>query len=542
MSLRFKTIIGVALIEAILLALLIVTVMGFMRENAHEELTKRASTTVKLFASTAKDPVLSYDLASLDTFSRELASNPDIAYVRIRETGGTILSTTEVDSKAEKPFVEDTDLADVDDGVFDASASISEGGIEYARVELGINTSSINYKIEQARQLTTFIAVVEMTLVALFSLLLGNYLTKNLGGLRSAAKSISEGDYSRQLVVKSRDEIGEALIAFNHMSTALRETEAARNEFEKELIDLNHSLEDHVERRTEKINAQMLELQAANQTIADTQAKLLQSEKLASLGQLSAGIAHEINNPIAFIHSNVKSLSEYVDVYQSLLKLFQSSRDVDQEELAALMTKIAELEEEEDIEFINEDINSLLGDTIDGALRVKEIVKGLQEFSHINGDEKTACDINSCLESTLKIVKNDFKNRCEVVSDFDEIPLVHANQGEINQVLLNLLVNAGHAVEIGGHVQLKTRVIEGYVVISIQDDGYGIEQENLDKIFDPFFTTKEVGVGTGLGLSISYGIIKDHGGTITVNSEIGQGTTFEIRLPAIEMILQQEAA
>ena len=129
-----------------------------------------------------------------------------------------------------------------------------------------------------------------------------------------------------------------------------------------------------------------------------------------------------------------------------------------------------------------------------------------------------------------------------MVSDFDEIPLVYANQGEINQVLLNLLVNAGHAVEIGGHVQLKTRVVEGYVVISIQDDGYGIEQENLDNIFDPFFTTKEVGVGTGLGLSISYGIIKDHGGTITVNSEIGQGTTFEIRLPAIEMILQQEAA
>lgn len=542
MSLRFKTVIGVALIEAVLLALLIVTVMGHMRENAHEELMKRSSTTVKLFASTAKDPVLSYDLASLDTFSQELLSNPDIAYVRIRETDGRILSTTEEEGVDPIPFVEDTDLASVDDGVFDASATISEGGIAYARVELGINTSSINYKIDQARQLTTFIAVVEMSLVALFSLLLGNYLTKNLGGLRSAAKSISQGDYTRQLTVKSKDEIGEALIAFNHMSTALRETQAARNEFEQELIELNQSLEDHVERRTEKINAQMLELQAANETIADTQAKLLQSEKLASLGQLSAGIAHEINNPIAFIHSNVKSLSEYVDVYQKLLQLFQSSRDVKQDEIDALMLRIAELEEEEDIEFINEDINSLIGDTLDGALRVKDIVKGLQEFSHINGDAKTSCDINACLNSTLKIVKNDFKNRCTVVTDFDEIPLVHANQGEINQVLLNLLVNGGHAVGTNGTVSLKTEFVDGMVVISVQDDGSGIEQANLDKIFDPFFTTKEVGVGTGLGLSISYGIIKDHGGTISVESEIGQGSTFTIRLPAVETATHSKAA
>lgn len=534
MSLRFKTVIGVALIEAILLALLIFTVMGHMRDNAQEELIKRSSTTVKLFASTAKDPVLSYDLASLDTFSQELASNPDIAYVRIRETSGSILSTTEGDDAIIPPFVEDTELAKVEDGVFDASATISEGGIEYARVEIGINTSSINYKIDQARQLTTFIAIIEMSLVALFSLLLGNYLTKNLGGLRSAAKSISTGDYSKELIVKSRDEVGEALIAFNHMSKALRETQAARNDFEQELIELNQSLEDHVERRTEKINAQMLELQAANQTIADTQAKLLQSEKLASIGQLSAGIAHEINNPIAFIHSNVKSLSEYVEVYQSVLELFQKSREVSPDELEALMMKISELEESEDIEFINEDINSLIGDTLDGTMRVKDIVKGLQEFSHTNGDAKAPCDITACLKSTLKIVNNDIKNRCTVVTDFDEIPEVYANQGEINQVLLNLLVNAGQAVAAGGTITLRTQYYDGTVELSVKDDGSGIEQSHLDKIFDPFFTTKEVGVGTGLGLSISYGIIKDHGGTISVESEIGQGTTFTICLPAIE--------
>ena len=542
MSLRFKTIIGVALIEAVLLALLIFTVMGHMHDNAEQELIKRSSTTVNLFASTAKDPVLSYDLASLDTFSRELVSNPDIEYVRIRETNGLILSTTEFNDLDSTEFIQDSDLRSVNDGVFDTSATISEGGIEYARVEIGINIDSINFRIQQARERTIFIAVVEMILVALFSLLLGNYLTKNLSGLSAAAKSISTGDYSQELVVKSKDEIGEAVLAFNHMSTALREVQASRNKFESELVELNQTLEDHVERRTEKINSQMLELQNADKTIVDTQAKLRQSEKLASLGQLSAGIAHEINNPIAFVHSNLKSLSEYVDVYQQLLLLFRNSRNVSDSKLAELMAEIQKIEEEEDIDFISSDINSLIGDTLDGTLRVKDIVKGLQEFSHINGDTKSPCDLIRCLDTTLKIVKNDLKDCCTVVTEFETTYMVLGNQGEISQVLLNLIVNAGQAVCSEGKITIATLYSDGMVQMSIKDNGTGIDQKNIDRIFDPFFTTKDVGVGTGLGLSISYGIIQDHGGTITVESEVGKGSTFTISLPAIEEPELQQAA
>lgn len=542
MSLRFKTIIGVALIEAILLALLIFTVMGHMHDNAEEALIKRSSTTVKLFASTAKDPVLSYDLASLDTFSQELATNPDIAYVRIRETNGSILSTTESKNQGDRPFVGDSKLSSVDDGVFDTSATISEGGIEYGRVEIGINTDSIHFRIQQAQQRITFIAVVEMTLVALFSLLLGNYLTRNLSGLSSVAKSISKGDYTQELVVKSKDEIGEAVLAFNHMSTALREVQGSRNKFESELLELNRTLEDHVERRTEKINSQMLELQTANNTIAETQAKLLQSEKLASLGQLSAGIAHEINNPIAYIHSNLTTLSEYVDVYQRLLNIFRNTSNARILELAELTEEINKIEEEEDFEFISGDINSLIADTLDGTLRVKEIVKGLQEFSHINGDTKSPCDLISCLNSTLKIVKNDLKNRCSVITSFEPIPLVHANQGEINQVLLNLLINAGQAVGPEGTITIATSSSEQRIQITIEDNGAGIDQKIMDRIFDPFFTTKEVGVGTGLGLSISYGIIQDHGGMISVESKVGQGSTFTLSLPILEQAALEKAA
>ena len=530
MSLRFKTVIGVALIEAVLLALLIFTVMGHMHENAEQALLKRSSTTVKLFASTAKDPVLSYDLASLDTFSRELLSNPGIEYVRILEADGSVLSATGSERFLNRQFVQDTHLKSVDDGVFDTSATISESGIEYGRVEMGINTDSINSGIEDTRDLTMIIAVVEMSMVALFSLLLGNYLTRQLVVLSSAAKSISVGDYSQQLDVTSKDEVGEVAVAFNSMSSALRETQASRNKFEAELLELNRTLEEHVERRTEKINSQMVELQAANQTIADTQAKLMQSEKLASLGQLSAGVAHEINNPIAFVHSNVSTLSDYVGTYQKLFALYRESDDQDDKD--ALIARIRKLEEDEDIDFINEDIGSLIYDTLDGAERIKEIVKGLQEFSHTNGDSKTPFDLIKCIKSTLKIVQSETKNKCLFITEYGAVPPAFGNSSEINQVILNLLVNAGQAVDAGGVIHVNVACEDASITISISDNGSGIDKQHIDRLFDPFFSTKPVGVGTGLGLSISYGIIQDHEGTIEVESELGEGTTFTITLPA----------
>jgi signal transduction histidine kinase len=206
------------------------------------------------------------------------------------------------------------------------------------------------------------------------------------------------------------------------------------------------------------------------------------------------------------------------------------------------MAEIQKIEEEEDIDFISSDINSLIGDTLDGTLRVKDIVKGLQEFSHINGDTKSPCDLIRCLDTTLKIVKNDLKDCCTVVTEFETTSMVLGNQGEISQVLLNLIVNAGQAVCSEGKITIATLYSDGMVQMSIKDNGTGIDQKNINRIFDPFFTTKDVGVGTGLGLSISYGIIQDHGGTITVESEVGKGSTFTISLPAIEEPELQQAA
>ena len=542
MTLRFKTVIGVAVIEAFLLALLIGTVVSHQHKGAEHSLQKRVNTTAKLFASTTKDPLLSLDLASLESFSEELLANPDLVYVRVLDAGGQPYAEAGDASLMQKTFVADDRLDDVTDGVYDTSADIAESDIVYGRVELGFDIQAIMEEIADTRRLGIGIAAVEMLLVGLFSLLLGTYLTRQLKVLQVTAKKISQGDYSTRIPVTGHDEVADVSSAFNRMSTALQETQTSRDEYEEQLIELNQTLEEKVERRTAQINRQVAELQAANDKIADTQAKLIQSEKLASVGQLAAGVAHEINNPIGFVRSNLTTLTEYVETYQTLLKTYQSLTSLSEDERSGHIKEIRKIEDREDIEFINEDITELLKDSVDGTARVRDIVQGLRDFSHTGGQSRTRCDLNRCIESTLKIVKNGLQNKCIIETSLQPVPEVMANTGEINQILMNLMVNAGQAVGDNGLITVKTVMHKNTVQIDIQDNGSGIDPSHLDKLFDPFFTTKPVGEGTGLGLAISYGIIQDHDGEIEVNSELGVGTTFTIRLPVDTPDTMQHAA
>lgn len=542
MSLRLKTVLGVALIEGVLLALLIYTAMSYMHDNLEDALVKRATTTATLFASTAKDPVLSYDLASLDAFGNELTLNQDIVYVRTLTHDGIMLASAGSSESDSKQFVEDTALDAITDGVFDVSATISEGGVEYGRVEIGFDINSIESSLVEIRQLSTLIAAIEMALVGIFSFILGTYLTRKLLVLSRAAKQVSEGDYALDLDIDSMDEVGDVARAFDQMAQVLDESQQARDKYEQDLLELNRTLEQRVVRRTAKINAQFEELRSTHQLLSDTQTKLLQSEKLASIGQLSAGIAHEINNPISFVLSNAKSLSEYIAVYQKLIGMYRNALAAVPAELEANKLAITELETNEDIEFISEDIVTLIQDTVEGSVRVQEIVKGLKDFSHTNFDTKNACNLVECLESTLRIANTELKSRCAVHLELNPIPDVLGNRGQINQVIMNLLMNAGQAMDEHGDIFIKTNVEDGFVELSISDNGCGIEEDHLCKLFDPFFTTKAVGEGTGLGLSISYGIITDHGGTIVVESEPGKGSTFIVQLPEIENEQLSEAA
>ena len=221
MSLRFKTVIGVALIEAFLLALLIGTVVSHQHRGAEQSLQKRAHTTAKLFASTTKDPLLSLDLASLQSFSEELLGNPDLVYVRVLDASGQLYAEAGDTELLSKAFIADDKLDDVTDGVYDAFAEIAESEIIYGRVELGFNIHAITEELVATRSLGIGIAVVEMLLVGLFSWLLGTYLTGQLKVLQSTAKKISDGDYTTRIPVTGKDEVADVSSAFNRMSVAL---------------------------------------------------------------------------------------------------------------------------------------------------------------------------------------------------------------------------------------------------------------------------------------------------------------------------------
>ncbi|MEM9602655.1 MAG: ATP-binding protein [Pseudomonadota bacterium] len=532
MSLRLKTILGVAAIEAVLLALLVTTVLNFMRSDSEQALIQRAETASALFATTTKDAVLSFDLASLDAFTLEALKNPGMVYARVVGSDGSVFAEAGDAEALTRPFESDATLEGVTDGVFDQSAAIEEGGVTYGQVQLGLSTDSIAVALAEARKLAGSIALAEMGLVALFSFFLGTYLTHQLKALHRGAQQISEGELEVDVPVRGRDEVADVAVAFNAMVGNLRETRKRRDQYDRELEELNRTLEDRVARRTLSLQEKNDELSDAYETIKSAQAQLLQSEKMASVGQLAAGVAHEINNPVGFINSNLETLRDYIVLYQGLIARYAELAQLDDADArAALAADIATLEDDEDFDFVNDDIRSLLSDSIEGAKRVREIVQGMKNFSHADSTEREWVDVNACVDSALKVAANELKYKCEVITSLADIPAVHCNAGQLNQVVLNLIVNASHAIEERGAITVTTEHQGDAVSIAIADTGTGIEQAHLDKLFEPFFTTKPVGQGTGLGLAIVYGIVTDHGGEISVDSELGRGTTFTIRLP-----------
>jgi two-component system NtrC family sensor kinase len=264
--------------------------------------------------------------------------------------------------------------------------------------------------------------------------------------------------------------------------------------------------------------------------LQEAQAQLLQSEKMASIGQLAAGIAHEINNPIGFINSNMGALQGYVSTLCNLTDTFDQSVQALAEH-EALKLSFSQLKAKADYAFIRDDVNDLVKESLDGLKRVRDIVQALKDFAHIGETEWKFADLHAGIDSTLVIANNEFKHKATVKKEFGPLPQVKCLASQLNQVFMNLIVNAAHAIQKDGVITLRTGTTPGWVWVEIGDNGCGIDPAVLSRIFDPFFTTKPVGQGTGLGLSLSYSIVAKHGGRIEVASELGCGTRFTVHLP-----------
>ncbi len=268
------------------------------------------------------------------------------------------------------------------------------------------------------------------------------------------------------------------------------------------------------------------------------QAQVVQSEKLASIGQLAAGVAHEINNPIGYIFSNFATLEKYLKDAFEMLAAYEHAEAQLAGTPAAVGLKA--LRKRIELDFLKEDIPELMAQSREGIERVRKIVQDLKDFSRVDARQEWEwADLRKGIDSTLNIVSNEIKYKADVVKEYGALPEVECLPSELNQIFMNLLVNAAHAIGAErGTITIRTGVEGADVWVEVEDNGSGIAKENLARIFDPFFTTKAVGQGTGLGLSLAYGIVKKHGGRIDVDSEVGRGSRFRVTIPATRVAQQ----
>ncbi|SDJ31178.1 two-component system, NtrC family, sensor kinase [Paraburkholderia steynii] len=311
------------------------------------------------------------------------------------------------------------------------------------------------------------------------------------------------------------------------LEDALRDNKKITHALER----TQHQMKQEIEERRRGLIELEREKEAQRHLIdelADAHMKLLQSEKLASIGQLAAGVAHEINNPIGFVNSNLGTLKTWMNSLLEFVALMEST-------LASLdpgtRARVDKARRDADIDYLREDIGALIDESIEGTTRVRRIVQDLRDFSRAGSEEWGLVDLHAGLEATLNVVRNEMKYKADIVKDYGDLPLVECMPSQINQVLMNLLVNATQAIPERGTIAIRTRRDGDGVAVVIADTGTGMSADVLAKIFAPFFTTKPVGQGTGLGLSVSYGIVEKHRGKISVESTPGEGACFIVWLP-----------
>jgi signal transduction histidine kinase len=527
MSFRLKTILGIAAIEAILLLLLIWSSLGDLRATNEDALMKRANTVVHLFGTTTQDAVLSTDLATLESAVREVLKNPGMAYARVRGRQGVVLAEGGLPELLKRPFHAETSFDSDQHGMLDVAEDIVVLGIPYGRVEIGLSTGGLAEVLSSARQRMALIALMEMGLVALFSFALGTYLTRGLAKLQQASQHIAAGELSFRIDIRGSDELAETAQSFNEMSHQLEDGESRRKQAEAELARYQEHLEQLVSLRTAELTQANASLLETNHQLADAHSQLLESERMSAIGQLAAGVAHEINNPVAFVTSNMGSLDGYL---QQLLALTEASTVLDAELSEHARQKMTTMRREMDLEFLKTDALTLISECKNGLARVTKIVSDLRDFACVGETEWQPYDLHRGLESTLNLIQGRIAN-AHLIKEYGVIPEVECLPSEINRVFMNLLLNAAQAILGHGQITVSTGVDNSGVYVSVRDSGCGIPAENLGRVFDPFFTSKPVGQGTGLGLSLAYGIVKRHAGRIDVQSELGRGSTFHVWIP-----------
>lgn len=428
----------------------------------------------------------------------------------VRDTGQVISSTQKEFKSVSKNYINSIIKGPETEQFFEVSAAEQPYGFilypihwDKSHFYIALGTTKKEAKAVLKNVNIAFLSVISVVILFLIGTILvsADWFLKPIHELIIGLKSFEKTESLVQLPLKNNTEVGQLTTAFNEMSLKIYQ---ARSDLKKKLK----------------------ELELANSELKEAQTKLVHSAKMTSLGQLVAGVAHELNNPIGFIFSNTSHLKEYTE---KLFELVEQAEKTPQ--------NFTKLKIDADYEFIRADLPRLIKSCQEGAQRTKDIVLGLRNFSRLEEAQLKEIDLRESLDTTLELLQGEIKNRIQINKQYEPIPKVLCYASQINQVLMNIISNALQAINGSGQIWISTFPIRasndkaGRVQISIQDSGAGMTSEVLEKIFEPFFTTKGVGQGTGLGLSISYGIIQNHGGEIQVRSEKGIGTEFTLIIP-----------
>ncbi len=363
----------------------------------------------------------------------------------------------------------------------------------------------------------------------LFKIILSPYYDEdgNLHGMLTGGVSSEKRAYYDEIT----EELTPSFMVFTQQMSAMLQNFDAKRFLDMKVQERTAQVmqqKQKIEEINHELNRQKDEVQKTLEDLKQAQTQLVQSEKMASLGQLVAGIAHEINNPVNFISAGVDSLSTNLEEIRQVLDIYHK---ITEENVTEKLKEIENIKEKVEYKEAIREINKLIESIKNGTKRTTEIVRGLRTFSRLDEDILKVADIHEGIDSTLILLHNKYKNRIEIVKNYGDIPQIECYPGQLNQVFMNLLSNAVDAIDDKGTITISTSLSDSLIKISIKDSGQGIPENIRKKIFDPFFTTKGVGKGTGLGLSISQSIIEKHKGTMTYISEPGKGTEFIISLP-----------
>ena len=397
---------------------------------------------------------------------------------------------------------------------------------------------------EYSRRLVSIFAIIALVLALGSGFIIARSIYLPLQKLKDAAAETGKGNLDTQIEINSTDEIGRVAASFKKMTEDLKKSTTSIDNLTREITDRK--------RAEERARLACEDLEKANLELKEMQSERVQNAKLASIGQLAAGIAHELNTPIGFVASNFETLESYVSKMQQLLQMYSELiSDIETSEKLKLLDKSSVIDKNRNsmqIDFILEDIAGLFNDSREGLKRITNIVQVLRDFSRVDqlGNLDTY-NINDGIKTTLVVASNEVKYDIDVETELSEVPPIICNAGQINQVLLNLIINAAQAIKSQkriqkGIIEIRTYTTNDDLVCEISDNGPGIESDDLSQIFDPFFTTKPAGHGTGLGLSISYDIVvSKHKGNLLVDSSVGKGTKFTMKLPLFRKKVKNES-